>query len=66
MAVVYTISYLAFGVPTIIAGLLVPLLTLTGTMIVLGAVIVVLSLVATVLRARIPDRHLSRSRGGGS
>ena len=33
---------------------------------IIGAVIVVLSLVATVLRARIPDRHLSRSRGGGS
>ena len=66
MAVVYTISYMAFGVPTIIAGLLVPQLTLTGTMIVIGSVIVVLSLVATVLRARIPDRNLPRSREDGS
>lgn len=62
MAVIYTVSYLAFGVPTIIAGVLVPVLTLGGAMIALGGVIVALSLIATVLRARIPDRRSSRSR----
>lgn len=55
MAVMYTISYLAFGVPSIIAGLLVPLVSLAGAMTVLGAVIVGLCLVATVTRLRIRD-----------
>ncbi|KLI90469.1 MFS transporter (plasmid) [Glutamicibacter sp. FR1] len=55
MAVIYTVAYLAFGVPTIIAGLLVPVLTLSGTMTVLGAIIIVLSLAATILRLRIPQ-----------
>lgn len=54
MAVTYTVAYLAFGVPTIVAGLLVPVLTLSGTMTVLGAIIIALSLAATVLRLRIP------------
>ena len=54
MAVIYTVAYLAFGVPTIVAGLLVPVLTLSGTMTVLGAIIIALSLAATVLRLRIP------------
>ncbi|CAM2961883.1 MULTISPECIES: MFS transporter [Dermacoccus] len=63
MAVVYTVAYLAFGVPTIIAGLLVPALTLAGTMMLLGAAIAVLAVVATILRARIPDRTPSRARG---
>lgn len=56
MAVIYTVSYLAFGVPTIIAGLLVPQLTLAGTMITLGAVIVAVSAAATLLRSRLPER----------
>ncbi|HXH34165.1 MAG TPA: MFS transporter [Plantibacter sp.] len=55
MAVVYTVSYLAFGVPTIIAGLLVPVMSLQGTMTSLGIVIVLLSAVATVKRLRIRD-----------
>ncbi|WP_282856896.1 MFS transporter [Pseudoclavibacter helvolus] len=55
MAVIYTVAYLAFGVPTIIAGLLVPVLTLSGTMTILGAIIIALSLTATVLRLRIPQ-----------
>lgn len=54
MAVIYAVAYLAFGVPTIVAGLLVPVLTLSGTMTVLGAIIIALSLAATVLRLRIP------------
>ena len=54
MAVIYTVAYLAFGVPTIVAGLLVPVLTLSGTMTILGAIIIALSLAATVLRLRIP------------
>ncbi|WP_257963462.1 MFS transporter [Brevibacterium ravenspurgense] len=56
MSVVYTVSYLAFGVPTIIAGLLVPLLTLSGTMILLGGVVVLLSAAATILRLRVRDQ----------
>lgn len=52
MAVIYVVSYLAFGVPTIVAGLLVPVLTLRGTMQLLGFVIVVLGVIATVLRLR--------------
>lgn len=55
MAVIYTVSYLAFGVPTIVAGLLVPLLSLQGTMISLGCVIVALCVVATVQRTRSPE-----------
>ncbi|WP_284711349.1 MFS transporter [Brevibacterium sp. XM4083] len=55
MAVIYTLAYLAFGVPTIVAGLLVPVLTLSGTMTILGAIIIALSLAATVLRLRIPQ-----------
>lgn len=55
MAMIYTVSYLAFGVPTIVAGLLVPGLTLSGTMTVLGAIIIALSLTATFLRLRIPQ-----------
>lgn len=52
MAVIYTVSYLAFGVPTIVAGLLVPVLSLRGTMMVLGGIVVVLCIVATVKRSR--------------
>lgn len=53
MAVVYIVSYLAFGLPTIVAGLLVPVLTLQGAMSALGGIIVVLSAIATVKRFRI-------------
>ena len=56
MAVIYTVAYLAFGLPTIVAGLLVPALTLAGTMTLLGGAIVALAVAATILRARIPDR----------
>lgn len=55
MAVIYVVSYLAFGVPTIIAGLLVPVISFQGAMTVLGIAIVALSLVATVKRIRISD-----------
>lgn len=56
MAIIYTVSYLAFGVPTIIAGLLVPVISLRGAMTTVGGVIVVLCLIATVTRIRVPDR----------
>ena len=52
MAVIYVVSYLAFGVPTIVAGLLVPVISLRGTMQLLGLVIVVLGATATLLRLR--------------
>ncbi|MFE4466113.1 MFS transporter [Oerskovia sp. NPDC056781] len=55
LAVMYTVSYLSFGVPSIIAGILVPLVSLAGAMTVLGAVIVGLCLVATVARLRVRD-----------
>lgn len=51
MSVIYTVSYLAFGVPTIIAGLLVPLITLQGAMIALGIAVIVLAVISTVARA---------------
>lgn len=54
MAVIYTVSYLAFGVPTIVAGLLVPVISLRGAMTALGGVIVVLCAVATVKRTNRP------------
>lgn len=57
MAVIYAVSYLAFGVPTIVAGLLVPLITLRGAMSSVGAVIVVLCLIATLKRIRIRDHR---------
>lgn len=63
MAVMYTISYLAFGVPSIIAGLLVPLVSLAGAMTVLGTVIVGLCLVATVARLRVRDDRDDRDDG---
>ncbi|PPF44823.1 MFS transporter [Pseudoclavibacter sp. AY1F1] len=55
MAVIYIVSYLAFGVPTIVAGLLVPAATLRGAMTIIGVVIVVLCAIATVRRLRIRD-----------
>lgn len=56
MSAIYTVSYVAFGVPTIVAGLLVPIISLQGAMIVLGAAVVVLSLIATVQRVNIRDQ----------
>lgn len=61
MAVIYVVSYLAFGVPTIVAGLLVPAISLRGTMLLLGLVIVVLGVTATLLRLRSDG---VRDRGG--
>lgn len=52
MAVIYTVSYLAFGVPTIFAGVLIPILTLHAATIVLGSVIALLCAIATVRRVR--------------
>ncbi|WP_187250778.1 MFS transporter [Microbacterium sp. 4-7] len=56
MAVIYTVSYLAFGVPTLIAGVLIPVLSLHTTAIILGVVIALLGAIAAVWRARIRDR----------
>ncbi|MEE1792974.1 hypothetical protein PUR28_19810 [Streptomyces sp. BE308] len=53
MGVIYSISYLALGVPTIVAGLLVPVLTVQGTMAVLGVAIAGLGVVATIARLRL-------------
>lgn len=55
LSVVYTISYLAFGLPTIVAGLLVPVLSLRGTMIAIGAVIVLLGAATVVARVLVKE-----------
>nr|WP_254220948.1 MFS transporter [Brevibacterium luteolum] len=57
MSVIYTVSYLAFGVPTIIVGLLVPLITLQGAMIVLGIAVIILAALSTVARARLKPQE---------
>lgn len=56
MAVIYTISYLAMSAPVVIAGLLVPWLTLPGATVTLAAVVVLLSASATLTRLRYDDR----------
>lgn len=56
MAVIYTISYLAMSVPVVVAGLLVPWLTLPGATVTLAAVVVLLSASATLTRLRYDDR----------
>ena len=63
MSVIYTVSYLAFGVPTIIAGLLVPVLTLRGAMVVLGIAVIVLASISTLARLRLePMARVSESQ----
>lgn len=52
MSVIYVIAYLAFGVPTIIAGLMVPIVGLGATMISLGIAIVLLCVLSTFLKFR--------------
>lgn len=51
-AAVFTISYLAFGVPAVIAGTLVPMLGLIGTTVGYGVVIICMALIAAVLEVR--------------
>lgn len=60
MGVIYSISYLALGVPTIVAGLLVPVLTVQGAMAVLGVAIAVLGVVATIARLRLRSDEPAR------
>lgn len=54
-AVIYTISYLAMSGPVVVVGLLVPWLTLPGAAVALGAVVVLLSIAASLTRLRIRD-----------
>ncbi|MEI4473149.1 MFS transporter [Frigidibacter sp. MR17.24] len=51
-AAVYTICYLAFGVPVVIAGMMVPLLGLIGATWAYGTVILCTALAASVLNRR--------------
>jgi len=51
-AVLYVLAYLAFGVPAVIAGVLVAPLGLGTVCLGYGVVVIVLSLIALVLRAR--------------
>ncbi|MER6937340.1 MFS transporter [Nocardioides sp. NPDC127514] len=54
-AVIFIVSYLAFGIPAVVAGLLTPQIGLTTTTYVYGAVVAVLSAVAGLLRWRSGD-----------
>lgn len=51
-AALYTVSYLSFGVPTVIAGVLASVVSLGTTAIVYGAFVAVFAGAATVLRLR--------------
>lgn len=53
-ASLYTVSYLAFGIPAVLAGLTVPILTLSVTTAIFGAIVAVLASVAAILRLRAP------------
>ncbi|MFD7233377.1 MFS transporter [Streptomyces sp. NPDC059881] len=52
-ATVYIVSYLAFSVPAVLAGLAVPSLGLYATTTIYGAVVIVLALLATVSAATV-------------
>ncbi|MGH3349573.1 MAG: MFS transporter [Nocardioides sp.] len=51
-AVIFIVSYLAFGIPAVVAGLLTPQIGLAATTYAYGTVVVVLSSVAGLLRWR--------------
>lgn len=51
-AVFFFVAYLAFGIPTMIAGPLVPVLWLTAVSYGYGAVVIVLAAIGCVLRLR--------------
>ncbi|NGN93659.1 MFS transporter [Nocardioides sp. KC13] len=51
-AVIFIVSYLAFGVPAVVAGLLTPEIGLAATTYIYGAVVVLLSATAGLLRWR--------------
>lgn len=51
-AAVYTVSYLAFGVPTVLAGASVPALSLGTTTLIYGCVVVVLAASTALLRLK--------------
>ena len=51
-SVIFLFSYLAFGIPTVVAGLLVPMLGLGPVVAGYGAFVIVLAVVACVLRIR--------------
>lgn len=54
-ASIFVVSYLAFGIPAVVAGLLLPVLSLVTTVLLYGAVVIVLASVATVTRLRSTD-----------
>lgn len=61
MAVIYTISYLAMSLPTVLAGLLVPVLTLPGAATLLGGAVVALSITATLTRLLLTAQSARRA-----
>jgi predicted MFS family arabinose efflux permease len=63
LATFYIESYLAFGIPAIAAGLVAPMLGLTTTAYLYGAVIVVLAVVSLVATLAGPRREPSVSGG---
>lgn len=54
-AVIFLLAYLSFGVPSVVAGMLVPVVGLSAVCVGYGAVVVVLAVSALVLRVRRPD-----------
>lgn len=54
-AVLYLLAYLAFGVPAVVAGVLVAEVGLGAVCVGYGVVVIVLSLIALVLRVRRAD-----------
>jgi hypothetical protein len=56
-AMVYVVSYLAFSVPAVAAGVATTIVGLRPTALVYGAVVVVLSLVALMARLRLRSRQ---------
>lgn len=51
-AVIFLVSYLAFGIPTVVAGALVPVVSLQAVAFGYGAIVILLSVVACWLRVR--------------
>lgn len=53
MGIVYVVSYLAFSLPSVVTGLLVPMVGLQTAMVVQGAAVLVASVLATLTRLRL-------------
>ncbi|UUT34519.1 MFS transporter [Microbacterium elymi] len=54
-AVIFLLAYLSFGVPSVLAGMLVPVAGLSAVCVGYGVVVILLAVTALVLRVRRPD-----------